>query len=310
MITALGGGVGAAKFLKGLSAVLQPGELNIIVNTGDDIDIYGFRVSPDIDTVIYRLSDMIDQKKGWGIKDDTYNCLDTLSGLGYQTWFRLGDKDFAVQMYKKDLRERGIPDSEITLNLASKLNIKGVTILPMSDDPVETWIKTDEDILHFQEYYIKHSMTPPVIDVIFKGANNARPAPGVLESVMRSDIVLICPSNPIISIGPILEVKGIKKALMETEAKIAAISPLIGGRPLKGPADRLMRGLGMEVSSTQIARIYNDFLDVMIIDNTDKEEQEKIRELGIETIKTDTVMSNDRKSEQLSKIVLNYLDYN
>ncbi len=310
MITALGGGVGAAKFLKGLYAVVQPGELNIIVNTADDIDIYGFRVSPDIDTVIYRLSDRIDQKKGWGLRDDTYNCLDTLSELGYQTWFGLGDKDFAVQIYKQRLREQGIPDSGITERLASRFNIKGVTILPMSDDHVETWIKTDEEIVHFQEYYIKLSMSPPVRDVVFKGISEARPAPGVVESIMQSDIVLICPSNPIISIGPILEVEGVKQALIETDASIAAVSPLIGGRPIKGPADRLMRGLGMEVSSAQIAGIYKEFLDVMIIDKTDKGEQDNIQKLGIKTVNTDTIMSNDSKSEQLSTFILECLDYN
>lgn len=308
MITALGGGVGAAKFLKGLSAVLPPEELNIIVNTGDDIDIYGFRISPDIDTVLYRLSDKIDRSKGWGLEDDTFRCLETLSDLGHETWFGLGDKDFAVQVFKQDLRKQGLTVSEITNRLAGKLGLHDLKILPMSDDPVETWIDTDRGLIHFQEYYIRYSMSPKVRSIVFRGASGASPAPNVIESIIGSDIIIICPSNPVISIGPILEINGIRKALIDTRASTVAVSPLIGGRPLKGPADRLMKGLGMEVSSKQIAKIYSDFLDVMVIDETDAEEKAGIEETGIKTLTADTVMSSDDKSENLSRIILRYLD--
>lgn len=310
MITALGGGVGAAKFLKGLSAVLPPEELNIVVNTGDDIDIYGFRISPDIDTVLYRLSDKIDRSKGWGLDDDTFRCLETLSDLGHGTWFGLGDKDFAVQVFKQELRKQGLTVSEITKRLAGKLGLQDIKILPMSDDPVETWIDTDQGLIHFQEYYIRYSMSPQVRSIVFRGASDASPAPNVIESIIGSDIIIVCPSNPVISIGPILEIKGIRKALLDTRAKTVAVSPLIGGRPLKGPADRLMKGLGMEVSSKQIAEIYSDFLDVMVIDETDAGEKAGIEETGIKALTADTVMSSDDKSENLSRTILRYLEGN
>lgn len=309
MITALAGGVGAAKFLKGLSSCLNPEDLRIIVNTGDDIDMYGLRVSPDIDTVIYRLSDRIDRNKGWGLENDTFNCLDILSELGYETWFRLGDRDFAVQLFKKNLGENGITLSGITRALCARFNLDDSMILPMSDQRVESWIETDIGSLHFQEYYIKYSMTPAVRNVVFKGAMDARPAPGVIDSIMDSDLVILCPSNPIISIGPILEIEGIYQALLNTNARIVSISPLIGGKPLKGPADRLMKGLGMEVSSTQIAKIYKEFLDVMVIDNTDENECKVIEELGMVSLTTDTVMNNQEKSERLSRKILDFLGY-
>jgi len=309
MITALGGGVGAAKFLKGLSHVVNPGNLTAVINTADDIDIYGFRVSPDIDTVVYRLAGLIDRKKGWGLENDTYNTLSILKQLGYETWFRLGDKDFGIQVFKALLTKKGMTVSEVTRELLKKLNISGTSILPMSDERVETWIETDDAPIHFQEYYIKYGMTPAVSGVEFVGSSAARPAPGVVESIMNSELVFISPSNPIISIGPILNINGIRNALVETEARVVAVSPLIGGRPLKGPADKLMKGLGMEVSSKQIANIYIDFLDVMVIDKQDSFEERGIREMGLDILVADTIMANDRKSRDMSKIILGYLNY-
>lgn len=307
MITALGGGVGAAKFLKGLYPLIRSEELTVVVNTGDDIDIYGVRVSPDIDTIVYRLSDRIDTKKGWGIKGDTYNCLEMLSSMGVETWFRLGDRDFAVQFFKSALRGKGLTETDITGELCARFDLDNINIMPMSDQRVETWIETEDETLHFQEYYIRSKMEPAVRGVIFKGADSAEPAPGVAEAILESEIIIICPSNPIISIGPIIEIAGIRDALIRTNAHIVAISPLIGGRPLKGPADRLMKGLGMEVSSTQIARIYSDFLDTMVIHETDSGEKDSIKNAGISTLVTDTLMTDDRKSERLSRTVLGHL---
>lgn len=304
MITVLGGGVGAAKFLKGLSGVIKDEVLKIIVNTGDDITISGLRISPDIDIIIYWLSNNVDRIKGWGIKGDTFNCLQHIRRFGLETWFNLGDKDLATQVYRNYLRQIGFKSSEITDKLAEYFGIKGAKILPMTDQDVETWIMTDDGEMHFQEYLIKRRMRPRVRGIKIKGIEKAKPAPGVIESILNSRIVILCPSNPIISIGPILKVGKIREALKRTKAQVLAISPIVGGRPLKGPADRLMKGLGLEVSSTQVAKLYRDFLDYMVIDNRDAPEEESIKSQGIIPIKMDTIMSNENKARSLAQKVL------
>lgn len=307
MITALGGGVGAAKFLTGLSKLVPYEELTLIINTADDIDIYGFRVSPDIDTVIYRLSGNIDSEKGWGLKGDTANILDSLAALGYEDWFRLGDKDFATQILKKNLMDLEKTKTEVTKTVLEKFGLGELKLLPMSNEHVETWIETDIGELHFQEYYIKHHMQPEVLGINFRGIKEATPAPGILDAISGSELIIICPSNPVISIGPILKVSGIREAIINSPALVVAISPLVGGKPLKGPADRLMRGLGLEASSSEIANLYKDFLDVMVLDNTDSAEVEKITAMGFEVFVTDTVMTDDEKSKTLSENILDYL---
>lgn len=309
MITALGGGVGAAKFLSGLTQVVSPEKLKVIINTGDDIDVYGFRVSPDIDTIIYRLSKNVDIKKSWGIKDDTFNCLESLSNLGFETWFRIGDKDFATHKLKSHLQLRGFSPSETTKEVARRFGLTEITLIPMTEDKVETWINTDIGEIHFQEYYIKHKMEPEVYGINIKGIRDAGPAPKVINSILNAELVIICPSNPIISIGPILKVKGIREALISSDAKKIAVSPLIAGKPLKGPTDRLMKGLGLEVSSIEIAKIYKDFLDIMVLDESDRSITENIEELGIKTLVTNTVIPDDSTSLRLSKSILNFVDY-
>ena len=308
MITALGGGVGAAKFLKGLTGHVPNEELTLIINTADDIELYGFNISPDIDTVIYRLSDNIDTEKGWGLRGDSSIILDSLSGFGIETWFGLGDRDFATQIFKKELALTGKTKTEITRLTASSFGLEGLTILPMSDEPVETWIETTEGDMHFQEYYIKKGMRPEVKGIDLRGIEDAKPSPGILEALAQSELIIICPSNPIISIGPILDVKGIREAVVNSPAKVISISPLIGGKPLKGPADKLMKGLGLEASSSGIANLYKDFLNVMVLDDSDSGEVEKIESLGIKSFVTDTIMTDDEKSETLSGKILDFLD--
>ncbi|HEY7535100.1 MAG TPA: 2-phospho-L-lactate transferase [Thermodesulfobacteriota bacterium] len=303
MITALGGGVGAAKFLKGLSQILNE-PLTIIVNSGDDIRILGLRISPDVDTIVYWLSGIVNREKGWGINDDTFNFLEQLERFGAETWFRLGDRDLATHVYRSYLSNKGLSPSEITENLSKAFGIKNIKILPMTDEDVETWVETDEGKMHFQEHLVKREMTPHVMGILIKGIDKARPARGVIQAIEEASGVIICPSNPIISIGPILAVKGIREALKRTKAKIVAISPLISGAPLKGPADKLMRGLGLEVSSSGIARLYGDFLDEIVIDEKDAFEAEAIRSIGIKPVVTDTVMSNDDKAERLARRVM------
>ncbi len=308
MITALGGGVGAAKFLLGLAQLCSPGNLNVIINTGDDIDIYGLRVSPDIDTVIYRLSGNIDKKKGWGLSGDTFNFLESIANLGVQTWFNVGDKDLATHLLKNSLRQKGLSLSEITKIVADKFGIRGINLIPMTDDKVETWINTEIGKMHFQEYYIKNAMKPEVRGVEIRGSELAKPAPGVINSIINAEIIMICPSNPIISIGPILVIDGIREKIINSNAVKVAISPLIGGKPLKGPTDRLMKGLGLEVSSTQIAKLYSDFLDILVIDNSEKDEISEIELLGIKVLVADTLIPDKRRSKQLSETILEFIE--
>ncbi|MGB7291127.1 MAG: 2-phospho-L-lactate transferase [Thermodesulfobacteriota bacterium] len=304
MITALGGGVGAAKFLRGLSKVIKEESLTVIVNTGDDITISGLRISPDIDIVIYWLSNIVDRKKGWGIRDDTFSCLDGMTKFGLEDWFSLGDRDIATHIFRTYLRGKGFKPSEITLRLAKALDLGDIKILPMTDEDVETWILTDEGEMHFQEYLVKKQMNPTVKSVFIRGIEKAKPAPGVIEAIEESRLIIICPSNPIISIGPILKIIKIREALQKTRARIMAISPLVGGKPLKGPADRLMKGIGLEVSSTQVAKLYKDFIDGIVIDEKDALEATAIRQLGIEPFVLDTIMNEDEKAEQVAKQVL------
>lgn len=308
MITALGGGVGAAKFLEGLSALISDEQLTVIVNTADDITYCGLRISPDIDTIIYRLSGIVDKKKGWGIEGDSFSCLGALGSLGMETWFNVGDRDFATHLFRTDMRIKGRTASEITSELSIRYGIpENIKVVPMTDTDVETWIVTTEGEMHFQEYLVRRKMTPEVTKVIIRNIENAEPSPELLGSIKESRAVILCPSNPIISIGPILQVRGVKKALVNSNAKIIAISPLIGGVPLKGPADRLMRGVGLEVSSTQVARLYRDFLDMMIIDFHDAHELDEIRALGIESVALDTLMSDSGKAAALARNLLDLL---
>ena len=305
MITALGGGVGAAKFLEGLSSVIGDRQLNVIVNTGDDICLNGLNISPDIDTIIYRLSGVVDKKKGWGIEQDTFNTLNALDRFGLETWFNIGDIDLATHIFRTYLRSKGFRASEITSKIARAYDVpQNIKILPMTDHDVETWIQTHEGEIHFQDYLVKRKMAPEVCRVTVRGADKAAPAPGVIESIKEAKAIIICPSNPIISIGPILQVKGVRDALKESHGNVIAISPLVGGMPLKGPADRLMRGLGLQVSSTQIARLYSDFLDIMVIDSQDSHEKSDITGLGLNTFVTDTVMSSREKAAILASSVL------
>ncbi len=304
MITALGGGVGAAKFLQGLSQFLKSEPLTVIVNTGDDIQISGLKISPDVDTIIYWLSGVVDREKGWGIRGDSFHCLEALGRLGVETWFNIGDRDLATHVFRTHLRNSGLSPSEITSRIAKALRINNIKILPMTDDDVETWILTDEGEMHFQEYLIKRRMTPSVKEISIRGIEGAKPAHGVIQAIEEARGIIICPSNPIISIGPILAVQGIREALQRVETKVVAISPLVGGVPLKGPADRLMRGLGLEVSSTQVAKLYCDFLDAILIDERDAIEADSIMSLGIKPIIADTIMSNDEKARRLGETVL------
>lgn len=303
MITALAGGVGAARFLQGLVKVVPEEEITVIVNTGDDIELYGLHISPDLDIVMYTLAGVVDEEKGWGVRGDTFHCLDMLRRYGHETWFNLGDKDFATHIYRTHLLRSGLSLSEATKTLCQNLGLK-VKILPMTDDKFETKIVTLRGTMHFQEYLVKRKAQYEVIDVLFEGAKEAKPAPGVVDSILNAEAVIICPSNPIVSIGTILSLKGIKNAVEETEAKVAAVSPIVGGSPVKGPADKLMRGLGLDVSAYAVADLYRDFLDAFVIDQVDRTEKEQIERLGLRVVVTDSIMRSLEDKVRLARVTL------
>ncbi len=303
MITSLAGGVGAAKFLDGLVRVVKGEDISIIVNTGDDIELYGLHISPDIDIVIYTLAGIVDDKKGWGIKGDTFNCLGKLEKFGYETWFKLGDKDLATHINRSILLKKGLKLSEVTDRECKVLGVKA-KIIPMTDDYVKTIVITDKGEIHFQEYMVKSKTQERVLQIRFKGVTKAKPAPGVINSIKKARIIIICPSNPIVSIGTILSIQEIRESLKDTKAKVIGISPLIAGKTVKGPADKLMNSLGMEVSAYGVAKLYQDFLDAFVIDIADKNLKERIESLGIKVFVTDTIMKGLKNKEELAKFTL------
>ncbi len=303
MIVVLAGGVGAARFLQGLVQVVPQEQITIIGNTGDDREFYGLHVSPDLDIVTYTLAGVVDEAHGWGIHGDTYYTMQQLTRYGNEDWFMLGDRDLATHIHRTNLLRQGKTLSEVTDDLRKRFGLQ-LRILPMTDQPVATHIQTPIGLLHFQEYMVKRRCSDEVQDVIFVGASEARPAPGVLDTIKQAEAILIAPSNPIVSIGSILAVPGIHDALHEASGMIVAVSPIIGGSPIKGPADKLMRGLGIDVSAVGVARCYRDFLDVMVIDNRDAHLASEIEDLGIPTVTTNTVMSDMAAKATLARSVL------
>ncbi len=303
MIVVLAGGVGAARFLQGLVQVVPQERLTVIVNTGDDRDFYGLHVSPDLDIVMYTLAGVVDETHGWGIHNDTYNTMQQLTRYGNEDWFMLGDRDLATHIHRTSLLRQGKTLSEVTEELRKHFGLE-MRILPMTDQPVATYIQTPAGLLHFQEYMVKRRCVDEVQDVVFVGVNESRPAPGVLDAIKEAGAILIAPSNPIVSIGSILAVPGIHDTLHETSGMVVAVSPIVGGVPIKGPADKLMRGLGMEVSAVGVARYYRDFLDVMVIDEQDKHLLSEIEDLGIPAVATNTIMRDDLARVALARAVL------
>jgi len=303
LITVLAGGVGAARFLQGLIKIVPEKEVTVIVNTGDDIQLYGLHVSPDLDIIMYTLAGIVDEEKGWGIRGDTFHCLESLQKYGYETWFNLGDRDLATHIHRTFLLKEGLSLSEATSKLCQSLELE-VKLLPMTNDKFETHIRISKGTIHFQEYLVKRGAQDKVIDVVFEGAEKAQPAPGVIDSILNADAIIVCPSNPIVSIGTILSVKGVRDGLRETRAKVVAISPIVGGAPIKGPADKLMQGLGLEVSAYSVAYLYRDFLDVFIIDDMDQREKERIEGLGLHAITTNTIMKSLQHKVQLARVTL------
>jgi LPPG:FO 2-phospho-L-lactate transferase len=303
MIMALAGGVGAAKLLTGIARIVDQKELRIIVNTGDDIELHGLHISPDLDIATYTLAGIVDEEKGWGIKGDTFQCFDALKRFTGFEWFNLGDRDLATHIFRTEQLKKGKTLTEVTQEICAALKLEA-TILPMTDDKFETRIITKEGTVHFEEYMVKRGAKDEVLGVEFSGAENAKPAAGVIEAIENAKRVVICPSNPVVSIGTILSVKGIREALKRTRADIVGVSPIIGGLPVKGPADKLLRGLGCEVSAFGVAELYADFLDTFIIDVADVSEKQRIERLGIKVKVAKILMRTLDDKVDLAKTVL------
>jgi LPPG:FO 2-phospho-L-lactate transferase len=303
VITVLAGGVGAARFLQGLLSVHPPSDITIVSNVGDDADFYGLHVSPDIDAVLYHLSALADEERGFGLKNDSFHVLDAISRFGYDTWFRLGDADLATCLARTDLLRRGRSLSEATAELADALVVP-VRIIPVTNDRLRTKIRTDDGVIDFQEYFVKRRTEGHTWEVLFDGAEDAVPAPGVLDAISNSESVILTPSNPLVSIAPILSVPGVRDALANTDAKIGAVSPIVGGKALKGPADRMLRDQNMPATPTTIAKLYLDFLDVLVIDNADADQAADIEGLGLEVVVTDTIMASMDKKAALARTVV------
>ena len=289
MITVLTGGTGGAKFVDGLRQVVPAENLTIIVNTGDDLMWWGLYVSPDIDSITYVLAGLLSRERGWGVKGDTFFCLQAMGQLGEPIWFHAGDRDLAVHILRSKLLAEGKTLSDVSAHVAEKLGVKA-RILPMSNSRVETRVMTPIGELSFEEYFVQRWFQDPVESVRFAGAGDAEPAPGVIDAILAADTVLLAPSNPITSIGPILAVPGVREALQRTKARIAAVSPIVAGAAVSGPAGILMSAQGLEVSISGVAQYYQDFLDVLVVDERDADAADELRKSGLRVFTTKTVM--------------------
>jgi LPPG:FO 2-phospho-L-lactate transferase len=305
-IVALAGGVGAARFLEGLARVVDPGRLWIIGNTGDDTEMHGLHISPDLDTVAYTLAGLANPQPGWGLAGDTFHCLEALRRLGAEAWFQLGDRDFATHLYRSERLREGATLTQVTAELAAAQGLR-MRLLPMTDQRVRTLVKTRRGVLDFQTYFVRRRARDTVLGVTFDGARKARPAAGLLQAIGQAAGIIVCPSNPIISIGPILAVPGIREALCKTTAPVAAISPIVGGKALKGPAARMMKSLGMRVSAAGVAEVYRDFVDVFVLDRVDARQAAKVEALGMRGVVTDTIMTSLARKTALARVVVGAL---
>lgn len=268
MIVVLTGGTGGAKFVDGLRRIVAPEELTIIVNTGDDHQWWGLYISPDVDSITYVLADVLSAERGWGVRGDTFHCLQRMKELGEPAWFSVGDRDLATHLLRTKLLAEGSTLTEVTQIISARMGVRA-RVLPMSDQRVETRIDTPVGELSFEEYFVKRWYQDPVNAVRFAGASESEPAPGVLEAIANADAVMIAPSNPVTSIGPILAVPGIREALKKAAAPVLAVSPMIGNAAVSGPAAELMKSQGLEVSIAGIARAYDSFLDLLLVYESD-----------------------------------------
>lgn len=303
LVVALAGGVGAARLLRGLVQLVNPRDLAIVGNTGDDVEFYGLHISPDLDILMYTLAGIVDEKKGWGVSGDTFHCLDMLSKLGFETWFKLGDRDLAIHIVRTKMIKNGMLLAEATAELCRMLGVRA-RLIPMTNEPVRTRVVSGELRLEFQEYFVKRGTKDEVTGVLFEGAEKARPAPGVLKAIKEAERVIVCPSNPILSIAPILSIPMIKNELRNLNARIVGVSPIVGGKAIKGPADKILSSMKLEASAYGVAKFYEDFLGHFIIDRVDENQKERIQELGMKVTVADTIMKSLEDSIRLARVVM------
>jgi LPPG:FO 2-phospho-L-lactate transferase len=289
MIVALAGGVGAAKFLRGLVEVMPPEDLTIISNTGDDIEMFGLHISPDIDIVAYTLSGLVDDERGWGMRGDTFGSLDMMRRYGEPVWFNLGDRDLATHILRTRQLHAGLSLTAITAAQCAALGIAS-RILPMCDQAAPSMIRTPAGYFHFQEYLVQRGGREEVLEVVYQDIAYTSPAPGVLEALSQAEAILFCPSNPIISVGTILAVPGIREAIRRSAAPVVAISPIIQGATLKGPADLMLQGLGFEVSAYGVAQYYGNLLNGYMLDTLDADLGPRVESLGLRVEVTNSIM--------------------
>src|SRR5216683_1156436 len=302
-ITALAGGVGASKLLLGLYEVMDPNLLTIIVNTGDDIVLHGLKISPDLDIVTYTLAGVVDSKKGWGFRGETFHALKRLATYGRPNWFNLGDRDLATHIHRTAMLADGKTLSQAAESIRTALRVKSL-ILPMSDNPIPTIIDSNEGPLHFQEYLVKRRAEPVVRGIRFAGAESAKPAPGVLEAIRDADRIIICPSNPLISIGPILAVPRIRDQLRAHKERVFAVCPIVGGKSLKGPSDKMLAQLGHDSTALGVAKLYADFAGTFVIDSADKAQASAIAALGTKVAILPTVIKTRLQKRKLARTLL------
>lgn len=302
----LTGGTGGAKLILGFSLEIDPGDLFIVCNTGDDFILHGLYISPDLDTVTYTLAGLADDEKGWGIKDDSFVVLEWLGRYGGEKWFKLGDRDIATHIARSGLLREGLRLSQVTERIRKALGVRA-SIVPMSDDRVETRIVTPQGELSFQEYFVKRRWVDEVREVRFSGVEKSRPAGGIVDAILGARAVIVCPSNPVTSIGPILAVPGVREALRSTKAPVIAVSPIAEGAPFGGPAHRLMAAAGMEVSACGVAKAYSDFLDLILIAPGDCGLIGRIEEMGVKAVTAPIRMQSLEAKRRLAREILSLL---
>lgn len=303
MIVVLTGGTGGAKFVDGLRQVVSAQQLTIIVNTADDLEWWGLYVSPDIDSITYVLAGLLSKERGWGVRGDTFFCLQGMGQIGQPTWFNVGDRDLAIHLFRSQAMREGKTLTEVTTEISGRLGVES-RILPMSNERVETRVDTPAGDLSFEEYFVQRWYQDPVNSVRFAGADTAKPAPGVIDAILGASVVVLAPSNPVTSIFPILAVPGIREALRETRASVIAVSPIVANAAVSGPAGILMAAQGLPVSLAGVAKAYEDFLDILVADLRDSQAAEKLQRPGLRVHCAQTIMRTVEDKASLAQTVL------
>ncbi|HEU6444335.1 MAG TPA: 2-phospho-L-lactate transferase [Gaiellaceae bacterium] len=305
-VTVLSGGVGGARFVRGLVDAVDPSGVTVIGNVGDDLEVLGLHVSPDLDSILYVLAGLNDDERGWGRADETWNALDAVEALGGDVWFMLGDRDLGLHLVRTEMLREGVPLSAVTRRLCAGLGVEA-SILPATDDRLRTFVETDDGELAFQDWFVRRGHRDEVVGTRFEGAESARPAAGVIEALQDADLIVIAPSNPYVSIGPVLAVREIRAAITSRRVPCVAVSPLIGGRAVKGPADRMLSRLAGGTEPAQVTECYKGLIDALVIDEADADGAPAVEELGVKPIVTKTLMADAGARRRLAETCLSPL---